>query len=222
MDLKFEKLMRLTESENDYEALSALRFAQGLCKKNGHKFIDFLLNGSHFKSNNSSEVFELKRKIAIYSFELSQLESKYNLIYSENMNLKKKIRSAKGSKNLREKYKKLKENLEFLEEENEIISKISDIYEEVYDCHPSERDAILKKLVAKFISDKRIRVNEKEWKQTKDLYYSFIDSCHDVQVLTIKKFSQILAILLGVKPVRGGPKKDLMGFRVEFKPFGFF
>ena len=30
MDLKFEKLIRLTESENDHEALSALRFAQGL------------------------------------------------------------------------------------------------------------------------------------------------------------------------------------------------
>ncbi len=222
MDLKFEKLMRLTESENDHEALSALRFAQVLCKKNGHKFTDFLLNGSNFKNNNNTEVHELKRKIAIYSLELSQLERQYNLIYAENLNLKKRIKTSNISKSLKEKCKKLKNELEYLEEVNEEITKISNIYEEVYDCHPSEKESNLKELILNFIKNKSIRVNENEWRQTRELYNGFIEACHDVQVLSLKKFSQILSTLLGAKPVRGGPKKDLMGFRVEYRPYGYF
>lgn len=104
----------------------------------------------------------------------------------------------------------------------EWISFISNIYEEVYDCHPSEKESTLKELISNFIDDKSIRIDENKWTQTRELYNGFIESCHDIRVLSLKKFSQILSTLLGVKPVRGGPKKDLMGFRVEFKPFGFF
>ncbi|BBH54697.1 hypothetical protein JCM31447_31710 (plasmid) [Fluviispira sanaruensis] len=204
MDLKFEKLIRLTESDNDHEALSALRFAQGLCKKNGHNFTNFLLNGSNFKNNSSIEVNELKRKISIYSLELSQLESQFNVIYEENMKLKKKIKSSNASKNLKEKYKKLKDELEYLEEEHEEITKISNIYDDVYNCHPSKRENVLKELVSSFIEDKSIKINVNEWRQTRELYDGFIEVCHDVQILSLKKFSQILSILLGAKPVRGG------------------
>ncbi|WP_397602120.1 hypothetical protein [Silvanigrella sp.] len=50
MDSKFEKFIRLTESSNDHEALSALRYAQNLCIKNGVNFSDFIINscnGAH-------------------------------------------------------------------------------------------------------------------------------------------------------------------------------
>lgn len=221
MDSKFEKFIRLTESSNDNEALLALRYAQNICNKNGLNFSDFIINNRDLRGD-IKETEVLKRQILTLSHELEKLEDRMEFVSIENQKLKKRIQSAKGSKNLREKYKKLKEDLEFVEEENEIITKVSEIYEEVYDCEPSEKDKILSNLVRTFIVNKNIKPNESEWKSTNELYEKFLDSYHDVRVMSVKKFSQTLSTLLGIKSVKGGKKKDLMGFKVEFKPYGYF
>ncbi len=221
MDSKFEKFIRLTESSNDHEALSALRYAQNLCIKNGVNFSDFIINSKDSRDNNKEAQF-LKRQILSLSYELEKLEDKIEFITLENQKLKKRIQNAKGAKNLKEKYKKLKEDLEFIEEENELITKVSEMYEEVYDCEPSEKDKILNNLVRNFIVNKSIKLSESEWKSTNELYENFLDSCHDVRVMSVKKFSQILSTILRIKSVKGGKRKDLMGFKVEFKPYGYF
>lgn len=219
--LKFEKCIRLTESTNDNEALVALRTAQKLCHKNKLDFGEYVLKNRYTQSSTSSRESDyLKARLERVVQEHEELVQQFDELYRENIKLKKKIESNKGSKSLKKKYKDLKEEYEWIEQENELSAKELGIFHHVYDCDKSDKNAVLSELIEEFIKNKDMKISDKNWISTAELYKKFMDeTCHDVYVTSVKKFSQILSSQLKIKPIKGGAKKDRMGFPVFIDPF---
>ena len=228
---KFERCIKLTESANDHEAFNALRIAQALCKNSGVHFSDYLLKnkGSH---TSSSEVQSLKKEVAYLNIKYSNLYSRHEFICLEHQALQKKYEEHSKRKktkkknssekdpavelqNLKRKYKKLQEDYEEMEEEQEHFFNRNRIIDELFDGTDEDRQEALIEMVKEFISNKYITLSGSSWVSSSSLYKSFLDTCCDIKVMSIKKFSQIFSSILKIKPIKGGELKNLMGFSVS-------
>ena len=233
---KFERCIKLTESSNDHEALSALRIAQTLCKNSGVHFSDYLLKNKSSHTS-SSEVQSLKKEVAYLNIKYSNLYSRHEFLALQHQALQKeyekKTKSKKPKKknssekdpvlelqNLKRKHKKLQEEYEELEEEQEHLYNRSRIIDELFDGTDEDREEALVEMVREFIANKYINISGSSWTSSTSLYKSFLDTCFDIKVMSSKKFSQIFSSILKIKPIKGGELKNLMGFSVSV-PRGF-
>lgn len=226
---KLERCIRLTESNNDHEALNALRIAQNICKTNGLNFSDYLLKnkGSH---TNSAEVQSLRNEIAHLNSKYYRLNAEHAALYLAHRNLqieyekkkktKKKASSVKDAsaqlQSLKKMYRELKEDYDDLEEQQEYYLNRSKIIDDMFEGNEEEREDALIRLVKDFIKQKYIIVSESKWVSSTSLYKLFLeDACFDIPVMSNKKFSQTFSAILKIKPITGGEFKNLMGFSVS-------
>lgn len=189
-DAKFARCIRLTESENEHEALAALRMAQNLCLKNKINFSDYILQKNNM-SHASYEIDYIKSSLTRMTLEKEDLERRYAQLRIENKKLKQKMASTNKNE--------------------------PTIFDHFTECQKYEKTNHTIGLVQEFIQREKISISGQNWVSVDDLYTRFKkELCYDTVLVSTKKFSQIFASYFKIKPTRGGIKKDQPGFCVFF------
>jgi hypothetical protein len=203
-----------------------------MCKRAGASFADYFVKdkGSHSGASDA-HVSQLRQEISHLNSKYYRLNAEYASLYAAHMALQVKYdqkSKAKKSKKkstttkdpvaeleaLKRKYRELKKDYEELEEEQEENFERNEIIDCILEGTEEDKENALIELVKQFIDKKRISVSNSNWTSSTALYNSFIDNCHDIQVMSNKKFSQIFSSVLNIKPIKGGKLKNLMGFSV--------
>ncbi len=184
MDIKkLEKLVRLAGSDNDHEALLALRQAQKITKGD--------LWGA-LRSDHRAPFAYDERKIHALETQLRAKDAEIRSLRKDLAALEDKLRAKKTHKGGFD------------------LSPHFDrpgYYEIYYELSLEE-----------WIKAHRIRpsVYSGDWSSVADLKSEFERTIKRGKLeVSTKRFSQLLAKALGVKPVKGGPAKDLMGFLIR-------
>lgn len=188
-EVKFARCMRLTESENEHEALAALRMAQSLCSKNNLNFSDYILKQNP-SQDIANEIEYIKLCLKRLTLEKEELERRCWQLRLENKNLKHKINFGNKSEET--------------------------IFDQFTECQKYEKTNQAFELVQEFIQREKISISNQNWVSVDELYQRFKkEICYDAVMISAKKFSQIFASCFKIRPIKGGLKKDRPGFGVQ-------
>ena len=216
MDLKtkerVEKLLRLTASDNDHEALLALRTVQKILGND----LTSLLHGGH--SADGPRIKALQQKLNALSEVLRQSDADTDQLRYECQRLREQNKKLKKStKNLAE-IKRLKLQLSELKEHTEQLQQQSQDQELLVKKAISSKEAKRLKLfeqLQQFIQDEGISIDKQAWLSTEDLLQAAKPYLAKNSSVSIRGFSMAFSKLMGISSIKGGVNKDRMGFSVK-------
>ena len=229
MNEKIKKLLALTSSQNDHEALSALRSAQRLAHNLGLDITMLSFDDQSANKNSHAEILALKielqnskNNVQHLRNELSDLQEERNKLFEQNERLKDKIKPLQTDK--KEKKEEKETNKIFKEmalgKETEIRYLTEDLHfmrsmlQDIA-CHPDGAGAFSDVLVREFVKKYGIKSNEKSWISTRVLYEEAKDFFLFRNDVSIAKFSRSFAKVLKLEPKKWGKTKDKSGFFVS-------
>jgi hypothetical protein len=226
MQDKIKKLLSITTSQNDQEALAALRSAQRLAHNLGLDITMLSFDDQSPQNNSQAEIWSLKMELQNSKNnaqrlrnELSELQEERNKLFEQNERLKDKIKPLqKDKKEEKETNKFFKEmalgketEIRYLTEDLHFMrSMLQDIA-----CHPDGAGAFSDVLVREFVKKYGIKSNEKSWISTRVLYEEAKDFFLFRNDVSIAKFSRSFAKVLKLEPKKWGKTKDKSGFFVS-------
>ena len=225
MQDKIKKLLALTSSHNDHEALSALRSAQRLAHNLGLDITMLSFDGQSAQNNSQAEIWSLKMELQNSKNnaqrlrkDLLELQEERNKLLEQYERLKDKIKPLqKDKKEEKETNKFWKElaigketEIRYLKEDLHFMrSMLQDIA-----CHPDGTGAFSDVLVREFVKKYGIKADPLSWISTRVLYGEAKDFFLLRNDVSIAKFSRSFAKVLQLEPKKWGKTKDKSGFFV--------
>lgn len=222
---KIQKLLALTESSNDHEALNALRRVQQILKQSSTTLANYVhSNQANQSSSHGNEA--LKSQLRMAQANAYHWQQECERLTEENTILRlfkpmtPKRKSSSQSKSAKAKLEKLKTRIADLEDDNEIFEEtISDLEKEIEALRKKKISSARgdpESIIQSFIDDKRIYTSKSSWLGTKELHQIFKKS-HPKSEMSISLFSRVFSKLTECRPSKGGPRKQTMGFGVSIR-----
>lgn len=225
MQDKIKKLLSITTSQNDQEALAALRSAQRLAHNFGLDITLLSFDEQSASNNSHAETWALKKELQnsknnsdLLRIDLSELQKERKKLLEQNELLKQKINDLQKEKTEEKETNKFwkepaldKEiEMRYLTEDLHFMrSLLQDIA-----CHPDGTGAFSDILVREFVKKYGIKANSTSWISTRVLYEEAQNFFLFRNNVSIAKFSRSFAKVLKLEPKKWGKTKAMSGFFV--------
>ena len=220
--LKIQKLLALTESSNDHEALNALRRVQQILSQKSITLANYVQSNqphSHDHSEIKRELRTAESEAFYWKTECQRLSQEITLLRRFTPVAPKK-KSASQSKLAKAKLDKLKTRISDLEGDNEMFGEtISELEKEIIDLRRkifSSARGDSETTMQSFIDKNCIFGSRTSWFGTTELHNIF-KKLFPKSEMSVSLFSRVFSHLTGCRPSKGGPRKQIMGFCVSMR-----
>ena len=220
--IKIQKLLALTESSNDHEALNALRRVQQILTQTRTTLATYVSSNqtsAHAHPDLARELRMAQANVVHWKVECERLSTELMLLrmFPPKASNKKSTSKAKSEK---AKLAKLKSRISDLENDNQmfekIISELEDEIKEMRRKKSSSAKGNPESLLRGFVDKHYVCESETSWIGTKDLHQIFKGMSSQTNV-SVSYFSRVFSKLTGCRSSKGGPRKQTMGFCVVMK-----
>ena len=219
---KIQKLLALTESSNDHEALNALRRVQQILSQSRSTLANYV----HSNQSSSDSHDSLRSELRMAKANATHWKNVCERLSEENAILRlfkptpPKRKSSARSKSAKAKLEKLKTKISDLEEDIEIFEEtILDLEKEIEELRKKKFSSARgdpESIIQSFIDDYCIYESKNSWFGTKELHQIFKKS-HPKSEMSLSLFSRVFSKLTECRPSKGGPRKQIMGFCVSLE-----